>query len=69
MLEKFKEFEIEKETRNQVLGGTADPLSALGLTDADITGGDRSRFLATVVLNDGRTFSSSNTGTNIVSSA
>lgn len=48
--------------------GMSDALNALGLTDADITGGDRFRFLATVVLDDGRTFGFSNTGTNIISS-
>ncbi len=47
----------------------ADALSALGLTEGDIDGGDRFRFLGTVVLDDGRTFSAANTGTNIVSSA
>lgn len=46
-----------------------DALSALGLTEGDITGGDRFRFLGTVVLNDGRSFSSANTGSNIISSA
>ncbi|GAB5523966.1 MAG: hypothetical protein Roseis2KO_18380 [Roseivirga sp.] len=49
--------------------GMTDALNALGLSESDITGGDRFRFRATVVLVDGRTFSIDNTGTNIISSA
>ncbi len=48
--------------------GMGDALSALGLGEADITGGDTFRFRGTVVLNDGRSFGISNTGTNVVSS-
>lgn len=48
--------------------GMADALTALGLAEADITGGDRFRFRATVVLSDGRSFDATNTGTNIISS-
>ena len=47
----------------------ADALTALGLTEAQITGGDNFRFLATVNKSDGSSFSSANTGTNIISSA
>lgn len=49
--------------------GMADALSALGLAETDITGGDRFRFRAAVTLNDGRTFGADNTGTNIISSS
>jgi hypothetical protein len=49
--------------------GMADALTALGLTEGDITGGDRFRFRGTVVLNDGRTFDATNTGPNVISSA
>lgn len=44
-------------------------LTVLGLGEADITGGDRFRFLGTVVLNDGRRFGDANTGVNLKSSA
>lgn len=47
----------------------ADALSALGLAESDITGGDRFRFRACVVLNDSRKFCSDNIGTNLISSA
>ena len=47
----------------------ADALTTLGLAEGDITGGDNFRFLATVTKSDGSTFSSANTGTNIISSA
>ncbi len=43
----------------------ADALTALGLTTADIVGGNTIRFDATIVMNDGRTFSNNNTGTNV----
>lgn len=49
--------------------GMSETLNALGLSESDITGGDRFRFRATVVLNDGRAFGASNTGTNLLSSA
>lgn len=49
--------------------GMTDALTALNLTEADITGGDRFRFLATLTLVDGRQFTVANTGTNIISSA
>lgn len=44
-------------------------LDALGLTTADVDGGSTFRFNGTVTLNDGRTFSASNTGSNVISSA
>ena len=47
----------------------ADAMAALGLTEAQVAGEDRFRFLGGITLNDGRTFSSANTGTNIISSA
>ena len=43
--------------------------SALGLTAADVDGGSTFRFNATVTMNDGRTFTASNTGSNVISSA
>lgn len=47
----------------------ADALASLGLVEADITGGDRFRFLATITLSSGSSFTVSNSGTNISSSA
>ncbi|MEN0004867.1 MAG: hypothetical protein AAF798_12010 [Bacteroidota bacterium] len=44
-------------------------LDALGLAIDDINGGDAMLFRGTVVLNDGRSFSLENTGSNIISSA
>ncbi len=49
--------------------GMTDALSALSLTETDITGGDRFRFKATVVLADGRSFTPEQVGTNLISSA
>lgn len=46
-----------------------DALNALGLTTDDVAGGSTVRFNATLTMNDGRTFTSANTGNNIVSSA
>lgn len=46
-----------------------DVLSTLGLTTADVDGGSTFRFNATLTLNDGRTFTASNTGSNVISSA
>lgn len=46
-----------------------DALSALGLTESDITGGDRFRFKACLIMTDGDQFCIENTGTNIVSSS
>lgn len=42
-------------------------LTTLGLTTDDINGGDAIRFEATIVMNDGRTFSRANTGANVIS--
>lgn len=42
---------------------------ALGLGVDDVDGGSTFRFNATITMNDGRTFTSANTGNNIVSSA
>lgn len=44
-------------------------LDALGLTTDDISGGDNIRFEATIVMNDGRTFTRFNTGSNVISGA
>lgn len=49
--------------------GFSDALAALGLTEADVTGGDRFRFRATITLDDGSQFSESNSDSNIISSA
>ncbi|WP_020534709.1 hypothetical protein [Lewinella cohaerens] len=46
-----------------------DVLSTLGLTAADVDGGSTFRFNATLTLNDGRTFTAANTGSNVISSA
>ena len=46
-----------------------EAMDALGVTIDDITGGSTMRYNATVTMNDGRTFTSANTGNNIVSSA
>ncbi|MEL6141869.1 MAG: hypothetical protein AAFQ37_01960 [Bacteroidota bacterium] len=46
-----------------------EALDVLGLTTNDINGGDNMRFEATIVLNDGRTFSRANTGSNVISGA
>ncbi|MCB0639726.1 MAG: hypothetical protein KDC54_24045, partial [Lewinella sp.] len=46
-----------------------DVLNTLGLTIADVTVGSTFRFNGTITLNDGRTFSASNTGSNVISSA
>ncbi len=42
---------------------------ALGLTVNDVDGGSTFRFNGTVTLNDGRTFTAANTGSNVISSA
>lgn len=47
----------------------SEALSTLGLTTDDIAGGDNIRFEATIVMNDGRTFSRANTGPNVISGA
>lgn len=47
----------------------AESLTALGLTTDDIAGGDNIRFEATIVMNDGRTFTRANTGPNVISGA
>ncbi len=44
-------------------------LDAMGITSAQINGGDAIRFHATVVKTDGSSFNDQNTGPNIVSSA
>ncbi|MGB3545706.1 MAG: hypothetical protein WBA17_01960 [Saprospiraceae bacterium] len=44
----------------------ADALDALGLTTDDIEGGNVIRFGSTIVMNDGRTFSADNTGSNVI---
>lgn len=49
--------------------GMRDVMDAFGFTEDDINGGDAFRFQATIVMNDGRTFSATNTGVNIISSA
>jgi hypothetical protein len=46
-----------------------DVLSTLGITAADVDGGSTFRFNATLTLNDGRTFTAANTGSNVISSA
>lgn len=46
-----------------------DALAAVGLTESEITGGDRFRFRATLTLNDGRSWNAGNTGPNLFSSA
>ncbi len=43
--------------------------STLGITAADVDGGSTFRFNATLTLNDGRTFTAANTGSNVISSA
>ncbi len=44
-------------------------LSALGLSEDDINGGDAIRFESSLTLNDGRKFDRFNTGANIISGA
>lgn len=44
-------------------------LDALGLTTADINGGDNIRFEATIVMNDGRTFTRFNSDANVIAGA
>lgn len=46
-----------------------DALSALGLSEADITGGDRFRFRACITLDTGLVLCPENTGTNLFSSS
>lgn len=49
--------------------GMTEALAALGLTEADITGGDRFRFKATLTLTNGRQLGVEETGVNIFSSS
>ncbi len=45
----------------------AQALSALGLTTADINGGDAMRFEATLIKTDGKVFTRNNTGPSVIS--
>lgn len=47
----------------------ADALAALGITSDDVDGGSTLRYSATLTMNDGRTFTSANTGANVIASA
>ena len=44
-------------------------LSALGVDQDSVSGGDAIRFEATIVMNDGREFTRNNTGSNVISGA
>lgn len=60
------DFGLPSTTINFSLGQT---LTDLGLTAADINGGDNIRYEATITMNDGRTFDRFNTGSNVISGA